>query len=120
MTPPRWGRPLEASVARLLMAGTYSAVALIAVGVLLMVLTGRSPRDVAPAFDPGRLVADLVALRPSGFLWSGVLIVLATPLTRVLAALGGYVRAGEREMAVVAGLILGVIVTGVLVGTAGR
>lgn len=112
-------RPLEARIARLLMVGTYTAVALIAVGVLLMALTGRSPRDASPSFDPGRLVADLTAIDPAGFLWVGVLVVLATPLARVVAALAGYARAGEREMALVAVLILAVVAAGVVVGTAG-
>lgn len=112
-------RSLEARIARLLMAGTYTAMAFMALGVLLMAMTGRSPRDVAPTFDPGRLIDDLASVQPAGFLWAGVLLVLATPLARVVAALAGFVRAGERELALVAALILAVIAAGVVVGTTG-
>ncbi len=110
---------LEATVSRVLKVGTYAGIALIAVGVLLMVVDGRSPLDVAPSLDLGRLPADLAALHASAFLWLGVLLVLATPPARVLAALIGYLRGREREMAIVASLILVVIALGVVAGTTG-
>lgn len=119
MTPPRPSRTLEARIARLLMAGTYGSIGLIAAGAVLMALNGRDPLDGAPAFDPARLLDDLRALQPAGFLWLGILVVLATPLARVVAALAGYLRAGEREMAVVAALIVVVVAVGVAAGTLG-
>jgi uncharacterized membrane protein len=112
--------PLEARVSLVLKVGTYAAIGLVAAGVVLMTLDGRSPLDVAPAFDPSRLPGDLAALRPSGFLWLGVLLVLATPPARVLVALIGYLRGSEREMALVALLILIVIALGVVAGTSGN
>jgi uncharacterized membrane protein len=110
-------RSLESSIARLLTAGTYVSLAFVAVGVGLLAMAGTSPLDAAPAFDLGRLGGDLVALRPVGFLWLGIIGIIATPAARVAAAGVGYARAGERAMVVVAGLILGVIVLGVLSGT---
>ena len=109
---------LEGGIARLLQGGTYLAVALIAIGVVVMLANGLSPYDAAPALDPGRLVADLVGLRPEGFLWLGLLVVLGTPAARVALALVGYARDGEREMTIVAILILVVIVIGIVLGTA--
>jgi uncharacterized membrane protein len=112
-------RSLESSIARLLTAGTYVSIALIAVGVGLLTIAGTSPLESAPAFDLGRLGSDLVGLRPAGFLWLGIIGIIATPAARVVAALVGYARAGERAMVAVAALILAVIVLGVLSGTAG-
>lgn len=109
---------LEGGIARLLQVGTYVAVGLIAVGVVLMLADGLSPQDVAPDLDPGRLVGDLVALRPEGFLWLGLLVVMATPAARVALALFGFARDGEREMMIVSLLILVVIAVGVVLGTA--
>ncbi len=100
---------LERSVARLLTVGTYASIALLAVGVAAMVATGRSPLDHGPGFDPTRLGADIAALRPEGFLWLGLLFVVATPSGRVATSLRGYLRRGDRPMAVVAILILCVI-----------
>jgi uncharacterized membrane protein len=109
---------LEGGIARLLQVGTYVAVALITLGVVLMLANGLSPSATAPGLEPGRLVGDLVALRPEGFLWLGLLVVLGTPAARVALALVGYARDGEREMMVVAMLILVVIVIGIVLGTA--
>lgn len=112
---------LERSVGRLLTLGTYAAVALLAIGVAALLLAGRSPLEGGPPFDPGRLPADVAALRPEGFLWLGLLAVLATPAARVALSLAGYVRGRERFMAVVAASILGVILVSVLlaIGTEG-
>jgi uncharacterized membrane protein len=110
---------LESTIARLLAVGTYVSVGLIAVGTGLLLAQGRSPLDAAPLLDLRRLPADLAALQPAGFLWLGILGVVATPASRVGAALVGYARAGERRMALVAGLILIVIAIGVATGTAG-
>jgi uncharacterized membrane protein len=110
---------LEALIARLLTIGTYASVVLVAVGVVALVATGHSPLEVAPALDPGSFVDDLVALKPGPFLWLGIFLVVGTPSARVIAALVRYLRAGEREMAFVAALILAVVAIGVVVGTAG-
>lgn len=110
---------MDGRIARLLRIGTYVAVALIAIGVVLMLATGRSPLDVAPDFDPARLIADLVGLQPAGFLWLGLIVVLLTPAARVAVSGLGYARVGDRSMALIAGLVLVVILTGVLIGTPG-
>jgi len=106
-------------VAVLLRLGTYVAVGLIMCGVILMLAGGLSPLDPAPAFDPARLLDDLSALQPAGFLWLGLLVVLATPAARVAVSVAGFVRAGEPRMAGVAVLVLVVIGVGILFGTAG-
>jgi uncharacterized membrane protein len=104
---------LEQSIARLLAVGTLVSIALLVVGVGLMVSNGIGPLSGGPAFDPARLGPDLAALRPAGFLWLGLLAVVATPTARVGASLIGYARRGERAMAVIAVLILIVIATSV-------
>jgi uncharacterized membrane protein len=100
---------LERSIARLLTLGTYTSVLLLVVGVALMLATGVGPRSGGPRFDPARLMSDLASLRPAGFLWLGLVAVVATPAARVLASLIGYARRREGTMAIVAALILGVI-----------
>ena len=104
---------LEQTIARLLTGGTYASIALLVVGLILMAADGMAPLAGGPPFDAGRLIPDLVALRPEGFLWLGLVVMIATPATRVVASLIGYGRRGERAMAVVAGLILIVIAASV-------
>jgi uncharacterized membrane protein len=114
-TPPP--ADLEHSVARLLTVGTYASIALLAAGVLAMVAAGLSPLEPAPRFDPLRLAADLASLRPEGFLWLGIVLVVATPSARVATSLVGYLRRADRAMAVVSVLILAVIGLSVVAAT---
>jgi uncharacterized membrane protein len=100
---------IEQAVARLLMLGTYISVAILAVGVVLLLLSQVSPLQGGPLFDPARLVVDLLAVRPEGFLWLGLVLVIATPSARVVASLIGYLGRSERSMAAVAVGILAVI-----------
>jgi uncharacterized membrane protein len=106
---------LEASVGRLVTAGTYLSIAILAAGVVAMLVAGISPLGTAAPLDLPRLAGELAALRPEGFLWLGLLAVIATPSARVVAALVGFARRRERRMAGIAILVLVVIVVGVIV-----
>jgi uncharacterized membrane protein len=106
---------LEQSIARLLTIGTYASIALLAIGFALMLTSGIDPLQGGPRFDVTAIPGDLVARRPTGFLWLGLLAVIATPAARVLAALIGFARRGEKRMVVVAALILLVIALSVVV-----
>ena len=110
---------LEHRIARLLTVGTLASVAFLAVGAILAAAAGTSPLLPPTAFDPARIIDDVVALRPTGFIWLGLLGTLATPASRVVAALVGYLQQGEQAMAVISGLILVVIAAGVASGIAG-
>jgi uncharacterized membrane protein len=107
---------IEAVIARLLYAGTVTGVALLAVGVVLMAANGVSPESTTfPAFDPATLVADLVAMRPEGWLWAGIVVLIATPIARVIGELITFAVRGDRLMAGVALAILGVIALSVAI-----
>ncbi len=108
---------VEAIIARLLTIGTRVAISLLAVGSVLLVAAGVSPlAEGWPPFDPAALVPDLLALRPAGFLWLGLVAVIATPLLRVGVATAGFARAGERRMAFLGVAVLVVIVLAVAAG----
>ena len=107
---------LELALAHVLQAGTYAAAALIAIGSVLLVVNGQSPIAGGPPLRLDTIVADVLALRPAGFLWLGILGIVMTPGLRVAAALVGFWRRGERSMALVAVLVLAVIAVGVIVG----
>lgn len=99
---------VEARIARLLTLGTRISVGLLALGSVLLVAAGISPlAEDWPPLDLRALPADLLALRPEGFLWLGLLTTIATPLLRVVAATLGFWGAGERRLA---GLGIGVLV----------
>jgi uncharacterized membrane protein len=107
---------LERRLARLLTVGTYVAVAFLAAGSVALLALGRSPLEAGPELVPGRIVGDVLALRPEGFLWIGLIAVIATPAARVVASLVGYVLNRERPMAIVSLAILAVIAAGIVLG----
>jgi uncharacterized membrane protein len=115
---PGGGSPasLEVALAHVLAVGTYASIALVGIGSVLLLAGGASPLDGGPPLRAGSLVADLVALRPAGFLWLGIVGILATPALRVIRAGLGFWRRGERGLALVAVLVLAVIALGVLIG----
>jgi uncharacterized membrane protein len=109
---------LERVVGRLIVVVTYVAVGLLLAGVLLMVVAGISPLAGGPALDPAALPLDVARLDPAAFLWLGLLAVIATPISRVIAAAIGYARLGDRFLVVVAVAILVIIGAGVATGLA--
>ena len=113
VAPAGHDQDFDRFIGRLLIAVTYVAVVLLTVGVALMLVAGISPLAGGPPLDLARLRADLVALAPAAFLWLGILAVIATPLSRVIAAAIGFARIGDRWMVGVALGILAVIALGI-------
>lgn len=109
----------EFRIGRLMIGMTYASVAVLVIGVALMVAAGISPLSGGPAFDPTQLIAELVSLSPVGFLWLGLVIVMATPIVRVIGAAISYGLAGQWPMVAVALAILVVIVAGVAIAATG-
>ena len=107
---------LEPALARVLQVGTYISIALVLVGTVLLLAGGISPLAASPALQVDRLLPDILASRPAGFLWLGILGICVTPALRVAAALVGFWRRGERRMVGVALLILVVVAAGVVTG----
>jgi len=103
----------ERLIGQLLTGVTYVSVALLLVGVGLLIAAGISPVSGGPGMDPGRLVSDLVGLKPAGFLWIGLLAVIAAPIARVTVALVAYVRDKDWLMVGVSSAILLVIATAI-------
>jgi uncharacterized membrane protein len=107
---------VDRSIARILRAGTLVSIGLLAVGVALLAIAGGSPLErTLPGLDPARIPADILALRPEGFLWLGLLATLATPLLRVAASVVGFLGAGERRMAGLGVAVLIVIALAVVI-----
>ena len=108
---------LDRLVGRLLTIGTYASILLLAVGSVLLFAGRIDPLAGAPAFEPGLIVDDITHLRPAGFMWLGLLTLLATPILRVVVSGAGFAARGERTMAIVAILILVVLAVSVVVGS---
>ena len=108
---------LDRLVGRLLTIGTYGSITLLAIGSVLMFAARIDPLAGAPSLEPGLIVDDITHLRPAGFMWLGLLTLLATPILRVVVSFAGFAARGERTMAIVAILILLVLAVSVVVGS---
>jgi len=106
-------RTAEQRIGRLLITMTYVSVALLALGVLLLLAAGASPLDGGPPLDAAALGAQLTRLDPAGFLWLGLLAVIAAPISRVVLAGAAYGRDRDWSMVAVAVVILAIIAVGV-------
>lgn len=112
LNPPR--PSLDVAIGRLLIGVTYLAVALLLCGVVLLVAAGISPLAAGPAIDPAAIPGQLTTLVPAGFLWAGIVVVIATPISRVVAAAIAFARDGDRRFVAISAAILVVIAIGVL------
>ncbi len=111
-------RGFDSTVGRLMIAMTYVAVGLLSIGVVLMVVDGISPLVGGPVFDPALLVAELAAGVPTGFLWLGLIVVIATPIVRVAVSSVGFAREGQWRMVAVGLGILAIIAVGIVTSIA--
>jgi uncharacterized membrane protein len=109
------------AVGALLGLGTLAVVGLVLVGSVLMLAAGLRPMvDRGPALDPGTLIRDVIALRPEGFLWLGLLLTVTLPAARVALALLGFARARDLRAASVAVAVLCVLALSVAIALASR
>jgi uncharacterized membrane protein len=106
---------LEAVIGRVLVAGTWTAMALVLAGVVLMLATGVDPLDHGgiPPFDLASIPADILALRPAGFLWAGIVLIVLLPVGRVVVAGLGFVAARDGRLALVSLLVLLVVIVSI-------
>ena len=110
---------IDARIARILAVGTRMAVALLAVGSVLLMAEGTSPLARGwPPLDVASLPADLVALQPAAYLWLGLIVTIATPLLRVVASTWSFGRTGELRMAGLGAGVLVVIALAIVAGLA--
>lgn len=103
----------ERRIGRLLIAMTYLSVALLTVGVGLLLGAGISPVSGGPGLDLTTIGSELAAFGPAGFLWLGLLAVIAAPIGRVLLAAVAYARTDDWQMVAIAVAILAVIAFGI-------
>jgi uncharacterized membrane protein len=107
---------MEAAIGRLLLAGTWIAMALLAVGVALTLTTGVDPLDhgAIPPFSLAAVPSALVALRPEGFLWAGITLLIALPIGRVIVGGVGFLAARDWRLALISLLVLIVVLVSVV------
>ena len=107
---------MEAAVARLLVVGTWLAMGLVLVGVVLMLAAGLDPLDhgAVPPFRLAAIPGEILALDPAGFLWAGIVLIIALPIGRVVVSGLGFLAARDVRMAAISLAVLVVVLVSVV------
>ena len=110
--------PAQQSTARAIAAvlrwGSYLSAAVLLLGVLWVLRTPDVPLQVGPAVPLRRLGEQLAVGNPYAVMQLGILLLLLTPLLRIVTAAVSFELAGERRYAVVSLVVLGLILLSLL------
>jgi uncharacterized membrane protein len=107
-------RDLNAVVHAVLIIGLAISTTLMLIGVGLDLAYQRDLPTSVPHI--GEVVNLILALRPSGFLALGLLVLIATPILRVIGSIGAFVYAHDWRFAGVTALVLVVLLVSLVLG----
>jgi uncharacterized membrane protein len=105
---------LDHAIHRLLIFGLAASVTFILFGLFLDLVLRR----VVPTTIPnlGEVFARVITLRPSGFLSLGLLVLIATPVLRVVGSFAAFVYERDWRYAGITFLVLLVVIMSILLG----
>ncbi len=98
-----------------LLIGVSVSAALLLIGLLLSLIRHEPRPDEPPSLRV--LVNGLTAVHGVSFLYLGLLALAATPILRVIAMVGVYLRRAEIFMLTVSLIVLALLVVAVILGT---
>lgn len=107
-------RDLNQVVHAVLIVGLVLSTALMLIGLGLSLLTERKLPETVP--EVGEVVRQVVALRPSGFLALGLLVLIATPILRVIGSIGVFLYERDWRFAGISTLVFIIMLTSILLG----
>lgn len=105
---------LNEVVHSVLIIGLGISTALMLIGVGLDLFERRDLPTAVP--DIGDLIGRVLALRPSGFLALGLLVLIATPILRVIGSIVAFVYERDWRFAGITTLVLLVLIISLLLG----
>jgi len=101
-------------ISLVLMVGMVVSLALIVSGLALYALSPSSGKDVA--LGPIEAFRALSAGDPLGLVDLGILLLIATPMARVVVALYSFAKGSEWKMVAISAAVLAIIGLAILVG----
>ncbi|MFP4170349.1 MAG: DUF1634 domain-containing protein [Methanomassiliicoccales archaeon] len=103
---------LNRALRQVLLVGMLASVAVMSIGLLLVGLSGEWEEV---ALSPLEVMEGLIEGDPMAVLYLGILLLIATPLARVVASGVLFAMEGDWRFALVSLLVLGVVAVAVLV-----
>ncbi len=105
---------LNEAVHGILIVGLAVSTILMLIGVLGDLLFSRTMPTVEP--HPAEIIQRIVELRPSGFMALGLLVLLATPIVRVVGSVIAFAYERDWRFAGITFLVLVIVLSSVLLG----
>ncbi|HLO36117.1 MAG TPA: DUF1634 domain-containing protein [Candidatus Deferrimicrobium sp.] len=111
----------NAMVSTVLLVGVLASAALIAIGLAGALAVGWDgsmrgvPATDAASTDFSAMLDGLIALRPIAFAQAGLLVLLATPVMRVVASIVGFGLEGDRLFTVITITVLAILLLSLFV-----
>lgn len=103
------GRTASRAIAAVLRWGSYLSAGVLLVGIILVVRTRNVPLQIGPGLPLTEMGRALAAGNPYAVMQLGIVLLLLTPLVRIVTAAAAFARAGERRYALVSLVVLGLI-----------
>lgn len=103
-------------VAAILRWGSWLSAGVMLLGVLLLLTRPDLPLQMGSALPLHLLATELARGNPYALMQLGVLLLLFTPLTRIVAAAVSFWLEGERRYSLVSLVVLAIILTSLLLG----
>lgn len=107
-------RDIDHLVHQVLMAGLIISAVFMVTGLILDFTLQREPPTTIPSL--GEILARIRQLRPSGFLAMGLLVLIATPIVRVLGSVLAFVYEQDWRFVAITVTVLIVVSLGVVFG----
>jgi uncharacterized membrane protein len=119
--PPRG---VEVAVSLVLRVGVVLSAAIICLGLALLVARGiisneiRIDAAIPYPRDLGALLAGILALDPASVMSLGLVVLIATPFTRVAVSIVAFALERDWRYVVVTALVLTILIAGIIMGKA--
>lgn len=110
---------VEVLVGHILLVGVIVSTAIIVVGVVLMLIQNDSQAAFHVA-SYASVATSLVALRGWAVVYTGLFLLILTPVMRVAVSILGFARCHDKVFVVITCYVLAVLILGFLIGTAGH
>lgn len=107
-------RDLNEIVHQVLVVGLLVSTALMLIGLGLDLMSGRETPTTASSFR--ETFQRVLALRPSGFLTLGLLVLIATPILRVIGSIAAFAYERDWSYALITLLVLIVVIISLITG----
>jgi uncharacterized membrane protein len=119
-TRQRSSAALAPFISATLRIGVLTSAALVVIGFLSFVLTGRSgyPAGSYP-HTPAEVLHGLVQARPFAVIDFGLFLLVLTPVFMVAVSIVGFLWEGDADMAAAAGFVLLMLLLSFVLGKAG-